>query len=115
MTGEKWTFDRSDELVAAIDALDPVLRHKVNKDIQKVVTRGIDRVGEPLVAHFEGDIYYVRSMVKGCGWFRTFYFRSGRFSLYGFFGYFKKGAKLPRRIRKQVLAKYEDYQRRVGG
>ena len=65
-----------------------------------------------MVAHLEGDIYYVRSMVKGCGWFRAFYFRDGRFSLFGFFGYFKNRDKLPSRVHKQILQKFEDYRGR---
>jgi hypothetical protein len=72
MTGPRWTFRRSAALARALEDLDPVMRHKVEKDIEKVVTRGIERVSEPLVAHLEGRIYYVRSMVAGRGWFRTF-------------------------------------------
>lgn len=109
MTREHWAFRRSSELEAALDDLEPVLKHKVLKDIEKVETRGINGVSEPLVKKLEGDIYYVRSMVKGCGWFRTFYFRDGRFSFFGFYGYFKKRGRLPGRIVKEIIRKYEEH------
>lgn len=109
MTRERWIFEKSEELKSQIAALDPVLAHQVEQDIKKVETRGIDNVGEPLVSHLDGDVWYVRSMVKGCGWFRTFYFRDGRISLFGFYGYFKKSKRLPNRVRKLVLQKSEQH------
>ena len=115
MTRERWAFETSKELDAQIEDLEEVLAHQVRKDIEKVATRGIQNVSEPLVGHLEGDIYYVRSMVKGCGWFRTFYFRDGRVSFFGFFGFFKKSDRVPKRVLKVVLEKAEEYKQRRRG
>jgi hypothetical protein len=112
MTLERWTFARTDELKAQLRDIDPVLAHQVDRDIDKLVTRGIQNVGEPLVGHLEGDIYYVRSMVRGCGWFRTFYFRNGLTSLLGFYGFFKTSDRLPGRVKKVILERHEQYKNR---
>lgn len=94
----------------AIDALEQPLREQVILDIEKMETRGIRGAVPPLAKHLDGDVYYVRSEVHGCGWFRTFYFRSGRTSFYGFAGYFKNRDKLPRRVVEQVMEKCQQYQ-----
>jgi len=53
MTRHRWTFRRSPELEAAIADLEPVLKHKVNKDIEKVETRG-DRPGRRAIGSSPG-------------------------------------------------------------
>lgn len=82
-----------------------VVAHAINRDIEKLASRGLGAT-EPLIGHLEGDVRYLRTKCEPHGIFRLFYFRDGPDSVVMFYPYTKKTDKLPGRVRREVMMKY---------
>jgi phage-related protein len=85
-----------------------VPRLKVERDLEKLETRGLDAL-PPLTGNVEGPVWELRSKVAGYGLYRIFYYRDGPTSFHAFYAYQKKDNKLPNRIREEVLSLYEQF------
>jgi phage-related protein len=116
MTHGPWTFNRTAELQAAIDDLDndPVLQRTVERDIEKLTTRGIDGARAPKFCKFQGDVYYIRSEA-GRSMFRVYYFQSGPKSFCGFYGFKKSEQKMKPSEIKLILDRFELLKQKGGG
>lgn len=94
------------EVAAFIASLAAVPRRQIERDVEKLETRGV-RALPPLTGNVEGPIWELRSKVEGHGSFRIFYYRDGPRSFRAFHAFQKKEERLPHHVRDEVLKKYE--------
>ncbi|HEX8271849.1 MAG TPA: type II toxin-antitoxin system RelE/ParE family toxin [Longimicrobiaceae bacterium] len=86
--------------------LAPVPRKQVERDLDKLETRGLKAL-PPLTGNIEGPVWELRSKVEGHGLYRIFYYRDGAASFHAFYAYQKKEDRLPKQVRAEVLGRYE--------
>ena len=78
----RFSIRLEDEVSGFIDALPTVPRAQVERDLEKLATRGLGAL-PPLTGNVEGPVWELRSKVDGYGLYRIFYYRDGlgRFTL----------------------------------
>jgi phage-related protein len=95
------------EVESFVANLDAVSRRQVERDLEKLASRGINAL-PPLTGNLEGPVWELRSRVEGHGLYRLFYYRDGETSFHVFFPYQKKDEKLPSHVRAEVLRRYQE-------
>lgn len=96
-----------EEVIAFIASLEQVPRRQVERDLEKLASRGLEAL-PPLTGNLHGPIWELRSKVEGHGLYRIFYYRDGIRSFHAFYPYQKKDERLPARVRAEVLKRYEE-------
>lgn len=96
-----------DEVAVFVVSLPDVPRRQVEHDLEKLSARGLAAL-PPLTGNLHGPVWELRSKVDGHGLYRIFYFRDGEQSFRAFHAYQKKDARLPVRVRAEVLKRYEE-------
>jgi phage-related protein len=109
--GDRFRVHCEPAVDAFITGLAPIPRRQVERDIEKLKTRGLAAL-PPLTDHIEGPVWELRSKVEGHGVYRLFYHRDGVASFHAFHAYQKKDERLPARVRSEVLRRYEELTRK---
>lgn len=112
MSSPRWVFRKTTQLQDFIESQEAAVQRQIAVNIEKLETRGVNGAREPLVGHMQDDVYYLRCNVEGYGWFRCFFFRDGPTSFCGFFGLDKKTNRIPRRVAKQIMQKFNELKSR---
>src|SRR5688500_13434560 len=97
-----FTIHLEPEVESFVANLAPVPRRQVERDLEKLASRGIKAL-PPLTGNLEGPVWELRSKVEGHGLYRLFYYRDGEASFNVFYPYQKKDEKLPHHVRAEVL------------
>jgi Phage derived protein Gp49-like (DUF891) len=83
MSREPFTLRLEPEVQAFMAALPPVPRRQLERDLEKLASRGM-QVLPPLTGALYGPVWELRSRVEGFGRYRLFYYRDGDASFHVF-------------------------------
>lgn len=105
----EWAIEADRQVHEFLHERSRLVQHAIEKDLDKLRTRGLD-LRAPLLGHFDGDIYYLRTKCDEGG-YRIFYFRNGERSFRAFFAYKKESEQMPQHVKETVRNRY----RRITG
>lgn len=100
----EWTVRADDQVHEFLNDCSQLVEHAIRADIRKLRTRGLD-LRAPLLGHFDGDVYYLRTQCDEGG-YRVFYFRDGTRSFRAFFAYKKQSQAMPEHVKDTVRSRY---------